>query len=373
MCFISTEQRKQGRKLWWLAVKVSNARWALAGPLFAVMSFQAPTLLGAATGEQSQPAFGFAIDGMPDRPGLNALERTTGVRPRLIMFYLQWPSDPGKGIFPELALRAIQANGALPILSWEPMFFDSDKHERMIAAESIVAGKYDSYLRHFARESRVLGKPYLIRFAHEMNLARYHWGGSSEEFGPESGAKYRAMFRHVVDVFRAESANNVSWVFCPNADSVPAEAWNKIASYYPGDDAVDVIGLDGYNWGTTQTRVANGWDSEWRSFESIFTAPLQELREIASNKPAAVFETSSSTKGGSKEQWVLAAFDSAKSIGLIALVWFELNKEIDWRLETDVTLSVRKVIDRESATTSAISSLLHLAKEKTGPVQLKGP
>ena len=341
---------------------------ALAGPLFAIMSLQVPILLGAA--EQSPPAFGFAIGGLPDRSELNGLERTTGVRPRLIMFYFQWPSDPEKGIFPEPALRSIQTNGALPVLSWEPMFFDSDQHESMIAAESIVAGKYDTYLRRFARQSREFGKPFLIRFAHEMNLVRYHWGGSAQEFGPESGAKYRAMFRHVVEVFRAESANNISWIFCPNADSVPAEPWNRIASYYPGDDVVDVIGLDGYNWGTTQTRAANGWDSEWRSFESIFAGPLQELRQIASKKPAAVFETSSTTKGGNKEAWVVAAFDSAKSLGLFALVWFELNKETDWRLETAVRLSVRKAIDRESAATSAVFSLLHLAAVRTGSVEL---
>jgi mannan endo-1,4-beta-mannosidase len=312
------------------------------------------------------PAFGFAVGGLPTGPDLNSVESTTGVHPRLVMFYVQWPSDPRNGIFPELSLHSIDAKGAVPILSWEPMFFDSERHEHTIAAESIVGGRYDTYLQRFARESRRFGKPYLIRFAHEMNLAGYHWGSTSQDFGPESGAKYRAMFRHIVEVFRAEKANNVSWVFCPNADSVPTESWNKIGSYYPGDDVVDVIGLDGYNWGTTQTLAANGWNSEWRSFESIFAIPLQELRQITSKKPAAVFETSSAAEGGNKETWILEALDSAKSLGLIALVWFELNKEIDWRLETNVSRAVRDVIDHESATSPNVSPLLRHAKEKPG-------
>jgi mannan endo-1,4-beta-mannosidase len=331
---------------------------SLARVLFVTMTLSFAMLDGLAGETPSPPAFGFAIEGVPTKSDLNSLERTTGVRPRIIMFYLQWPSRPEIGIFPGEALRSIEASGALPVLTWEPKFVDSETHEQAIPAESITAGKYDSYLQRFARESRQFGKPYLIRFAHEMNLARYHWGGSLQEFGPGSAEKYRAMFRHVVAVFRAQKANSIRWVFCPNADSVPATPWNQIGSYYPGDDVVDIVGLDGYNWGTTQTRAASGWDSEWRSFESIFAAPLQELKRVASEKPAAVFETSSASEGGNKEEWILAALDSAKSLGLTALIWFELNKEIDWRLETNVSVAVRLTIDRETASSAVASGLL---------------
>jgi mannan endo-1,4-beta-mannosidase len=322
------------------------------------MNLPFSALSGLAGEAPSSPAFGFAIEGIPTPSELNSLERATGMRPSIIMFYLQWPSEPETGIFPGEALRSIEANGALPALTWEPKFLDSEKREQMNPAESIIAGRYDTYLQRFARESRQFRKPYLIRFAHEMNLARYHWGGGLQEFGPESAEKYRAMFRHVVAVFRAEKANNVRWVFCPNADSIPATPWNQIASYYPGNDVVDVVGLDGYNWGTTQTRAANGWDSEWRSFESIFATPLQELKRLASEKPAAIFETSSASEGGNKEEWILAALDSAKSLGLTGLIWFEVNKEIDWRLETNVSTAVRLTIDRETAPSPVASGLL---------------
>jgi mannan endo-1,4-beta-mannosidase len=324
----------------------------------AAMTLQIAMFPGLAAEGPGQPAFGFAIGGVPTRSDLNSLKGATGIRPRLIMFYLQWPSEPENGIFPGGALRSIESSGALPVLTWEPKFLDSEKHERMITAESIITGKYDGYLRRFASESREFNKPFLIRFAHEMNLARYHWGGSAQEFGPESPEKYRAMFRHVVEVFRAQQGNNVHWVFCPNADSIPIEPWNQIASYYPGNDVVDIVGLDGYNWGTTQTRAANGWDSEWRSFESIFAAPLQELKQVASGKPVAVFETSSASEGGNKEEWILAALDSAKSLGFTALLWFELNKEVDWRLETNVSVAVRSAIDRASAPSPSVSNLL---------------
>jgi mannan endo-1,4-beta-mannosidase len=326
--------------------------------LLAALSLQFTMLADTTAESSSQLLFGFAMEGKPNRSDLHSLEKATGIQPRLTEFYLQWPSKPESGVFPSAALAAIEAADALPVLTWEPMFIDPGKAEHTIRASSITSGKYDAYLQRFAWESRQFGKPFLIRLAHEMNLARYHWGGTPQEFGPESPSRYRAIFRYVVSVFRAQKADNVRWVFCPNVDAVPQEPWNQIASYYPGDDVVDVIGLDGYNWGTTQTRAADGWESKWRSFLEIFAAPLQELKRIASGKPAAVFETSSASQGGSKESWVLEAPDSAKSLGLTALVWFEVNKEIDWRLETNVSEAVRAAIHRENPSTPWASSLL---------------
>jgi hypothetical protein len=304
------------------------------------------------------PLFGFAIEGKPDRSDLQALEKDTKIQPRLTEFYLQWPSKPEEGGFPSESLAAIEAAGDIPVLTWEPMSIDPAKAEHAIPAASITSGKYDDYLQRFARESRQFAKPFLVRFAHEMNLARYHWGGTPQEFGPESPARYQAMFRHVVSAFRAQKADNVRWVFCPNVDSVPAEPWNQIPSYYPGDEVVDVVGLDGYNWGTTQTRAANGWESKWRSFAAIFTSPLQELKRTATGKPAGVFEVSSASQGGAKESWVLEALDSSKSLGLVALIWFEVNKEIDWRLETNVSEAVRATINYQNPSTPWASSLL---------------
>jgi mannan endo-1,4-beta-mannosidase len=329
-----------------------------AHALLIALSLQLAILSHSAAESRAHPLFGFAIEGLPTQAALKTLKKATGIQAPLVMIYLQWPSKSEGGGFPGETLHAIEASGAVPVLTWEPMFVDPEKDEHAIPAESITAGKYDVYLQRFARESRKFEKPFLIRFAHEMNLARYHWGGTPQEFGPQSAARYRDMFRYVVAVFRAQKADNVRWAFCPNAESVPAERWNQITSYYPGDDVVDVIGIDGYNWGTTQTRAANGWASEWRSFGSIFTGPLQDLKDVASGKPTAVFETSSASEGGNKEEWVLDALDSARSLGLAAVIWFEVNKEIDWRLETNVSEGVRAAINHDNLSISSARSLL---------------
>ena len=84
---------------------------------------------------------------------MEALHADTGIEPRLVEFYLQWPSEPNGGIFPRESLAVIKAAGAVAVLSWEPMFIDSAGAEHVIPADSVTSGKYDPI------SSDCLGKP----------------------------------------------------------------------------------------------------------------------------------------------------------------------------------------------------------------------
>src|SRR6056297_2572877 len=234
--------------------------------------------------EKDDLFFGIAVPGIDfDKQQFHSWESQVGIPLQMINFFLQWPKDPEKGHFPYSTLRSIRAFGAIPCLTWEPMFYDQGK-ERMVSWRSIVEGKYDRYIRFFAQEARDWGYPFLLRFAHEMNLQRYHWGTRKEDYGPKSPQHYQEMFRYVVSKFRQEGADNAFFVFCPNAESVPnpnydpSAGWNKAADYYPGDEYVQVLGMDGYNWGTTQTVEEDGWKSHWQSFEDIFRPLYHQLR-----------------------------------------------------------------------------------------------
>jgi beta-mannanase len=195
----------------------------------------------------------------------------------------------------------------------------------------------------------------IVRFAHEMNLSRYHWGGSMDDYGPESPGKYRDMFRHVVRIFRESGAGNALFAFCPNAESVPnpmhdpEAGWNRAARYYPGDEYVDVLGMDGYNWGTTRNFDEHGWDSRWETFEGIFKDIFDELKSLNRDKPLYVFETSSVSRGGDKNLWIREAFASAREWGVNAVVWFHADKEEDWRLirfkESRYYFEVKKMME----------------------------
>lgn len=285
----------------------------------------------AGAGEGKAPVWGVALDGNPIAAAQIAqAERESGRRAVLVLFYIQWPEHPAADGFPRESLETIRRAGAVPVLSWEPMFYRDGKVTEIPAA-AILGGEYDAYIDRFAIGAREWGGELILRFGHEANLDWYHWGTAAAAFGPESPAIYKALFRYVVKRFRQAGTTGVKWAFCPNADSVPAAPWNRAAAYYPGDDVVDLLGMDGYNWGTTRTAARDGWTSNWRSFEETFGALRQELLALAPGKPLYVFETASASEGGDRREWFREALATARRWGLAGLVWFQVNKELDWR------------------------------------------
>jgi mannan endo-1,4-beta-mannosidase len=304
---------------------------------------------------QPQPlTWGFAVDGYPVTAAqLSTIEASTGLCPDMFVFFLQWPAPDAQtsGQFPAESVAAISTAGATPVITWEPMYFKDGK-EVSIAHQTLLTGKYDNYILRFANGAKAYKKTIMIRFAHEMNLKRYHWGTTEKEYGPESPAIYQKMHRYVVDLFRRAGADNVLWVFCPNAESVPNTSfdpnagWNTISRYYPGDAYADVLGADGYNWGTTRKKQTHGWESRWMSFRDIFTKPVAELKKLdkGNAKPVMVFETSTAAVGGNKKEWIADAIRDAPALGIVGIAWFQSNKETDWRIESGTDKDYVKII-----------------------------
>ena len=296
--------------------------------------------------------FGMALEGGPiTLEQLRAEEQDTGLPIQLAVFFLQWPERPAATGFPRESLENVHRLGALPCITWEPMHYTGGR-EIMIPASRIIEGGYDLYIRHFAQEAARWGKPLFLRFGHEMNIERYHWGTAKKDYGAESPGLYVRMFRHVADIFREEGAANVLFVFCPNAESVPntsydpSAGWNLATAYYPGDEYVDVLGMDGYNWGTSRTVARHGWKSSFLSFERIFGKLHRDLRSLSPDKPILVFETASVAMGGDKSAWIREAVRTALDWQLSGLTWFQANKELDWRIQAHTDGTYRKVLRR---------------------------
>lgn len=308
--------------------------------LLAVLILPVLTGLALAAGagaEGKALCWGLALDGYPITGSLlDTVEREVRLPPKIVVFFLQWPSTPQPTGFPGESLDAIWARGVVPCLTWEPMYYQ-DGREIAVSHGRILNGEYDVFLTSFAKAAKQWGKPLIIRFAHEMNLERYHWGTEREAYGPQSPEIYKRLFRYVVSVFRKAGASNVLWAFCPNSESLPnvsfdpQASWNEVAHYYPGDDVVDVLGADGYNWGTTQTKEQNGWDSHWRSFDQLFSSVVAQLRALSPTKPFLIFETATVSEGGDKELWIADAVRKAAEWNLQGLLWFHVRKEQDWR------------------------------------------
>jgi len=279
--------------------------------------------------------FGLAVEGLPDTRQVQTMQKELGLDLDIINVYIQWPAAPDDvqtGSFPTKTAYATAAIDAGLCITWEPMFLQ-DGEEHAVPATEILAGKWDPYILSFAAKARAWGAPFILRFAHEMNLARYHWGTRAEAYGPQSPGLYRQMFRYMAEKLQAAGASNCILAFCPNAESLPQAPWNRAAQYYPGDDVVELLGMDGYNWGATQNVEEHGWQSQWRDFTDIFHDIHEQLRAISSDKPVLVFETASVRQGGDREHWLADAVSTARTWGLAGLVWFQADKEQQWRLE----------------------------------------
>jgi beta-mannanase len=132
----------------------------------------------------------------------------------------------------------------------------------------------------------------------------------------------------VRSVFTAVGATNVRWVWTP---IVEYGGSTPLAGLYPGDGSVDVVGLDGYNWGSTKPNIG------WKSFSQVFGPSLTRVRSL-SRKPLWIAEIGCTEQGGSKAAWVDDMFATVAADSRIdALVWFDADKETDWRINSSTS------------------------------------
>lgn len=235
-----------------------------------------------------------------------------GTRLGLIMTYMNY----GRPFQDEIMERATR-DGRLMLLTVQTNPGDDVRSDAIYRNARtryyrLLDGKDDDYLREFARAARRFGKPFLFRFDNEMNGDWTAW--SAFQYGKDTDL-YIAAWRHAREIFRAEGADNAIWVWNPNCDSLPRFAWNRQSRYWPGADAVDLVGLTCYN--------TAGSPEKWRSFEQLYRPLYQEYMQLYGDKPFLITEFSSHTAGGEKPRWVREMFDSLATMPNIRMaVWW---------------------------------------------------
>ena len=250
---------------------------------------------------------------------LDLFEQDAGKRAGVLMYFQGWAYDE----FNASLAASVAARGTIPEITWEPWDYKLGLDQPAYALARIIDGSHDAYITRWARGAKAYGGPLLVRFAHEMNDRHYPW---SEQVNGNQPGQYVAAWRHVVDIFRAEGATNVAWIWAPN---VSYAGTTPLAPLYPGDGYVDWIGVDGYNGGTDLP-----WGG-WLTFAQIFGSTLAEIAAITTTKPVMIGETSSAEAGGSKASWITDFFAELRSRPQIqGFVWFNHNKETDWRVQS---------------------------------------
>ena len=145
-------------------------------------------------------------------------------------------------------------------------------------------------------------------FSHEPESS------DSAKFG--TAPQYIAAYQHVVDIMRAENATNISYVWQMTAYGFVRKGAGNAINYYPGDNYVDYVAADAYNWGGC---VAH---SSWRDL-SVIANPVLAFAQ-AHNKLAMLAEFGSQT-GPQRAAWLASAqqYFIANQSELVAAFYFD--------------------------------------------------
>ena len=201
--------------------------------------------------------------------------------------------------FPAARVRAVWAtHRTIPFIR---LMARSDWREgcadRRYSLARLLAGDFDEELRAYARAAAATRIPLMLEFGTEANGDWFPWSGRCNG-GP---ARFRAAWRHVVGLFRAAGADNVTWVLHLDASDP-----RTIAAYYPGARWVDWVGLSAYG--------AQQPGDPWPSFDSVFAPAYRALARAAPGKPLALLEFGTIVEPGhDKAAWIRAALHAAAS------------------------------------------------------------
>ncbi len=270
--------------------------------------------------------FGAYVDGMTNAPERLAAFESMVRTPTDIASYYWGYGD----IFPAATERAFARGGTRKVLlSWDmgPTRFSE-----------WTSGQHDGYLDDLVSAARDYPWTVYVRPWPEMNGDWQQFQPTADGDRPYGGtyAEFRSAWRYLVTYFRARGVTNLRWVFNPTVDVYAGTT--PVASIWPGADYVDVLGIDGFNWGQDAK-----W-GRWKSFPELFTPMYRRLTRLHPTAPVWICEVGSKepTRADgaprdprhSKARWTKDALTGRGFPRLKAIVWFHARKERDWRVNS---------------------------------------
>ena len=248
----------------------------------------------------SRSYLGIYTAGLPESyAGVSAFTAATGVRPGLVMYYSGWLERFQTAFAGEAA-----KHGAAPLVQIEPTG---------VSVAAIASGRYDAYLRSYALAVKAFGSQVILSFGHEMNGSWYSWG-----YQHTSPADFVAAWRHVVTVFRAVGAQNVTWLWTVNIVRCRCHIESP-ASWWPGSSYVNWVGIDGYYY-----------QPSWK-FAALFGSTIKAVRALTLD-PILITETAA--PAASQPAKIADLFAGIRAYGLLGFVWFDHDKSEQWRISS---------------------------------------
>lgn len=240
-------------------------------------------------------------------------------------------------VIPGTSVQRLIDNGYRPIITWEMMYSSYPTLDPVQPRlNKITTGFFDSYIDMFANQIKTYSDTIIIRLFHEFDGNWYSW--SIEENGQDP-ANLISAHRYIVDRFNTLGVSNVLWMWSPNSSPSPNAAYNWFVDAYPGDMYVDIIATSVYNHPLTGT-------PPWRSFRSLLAENYYYIKKFFPSKPFLIAEAAcreryagESSASQTKAEWICQTSKDLQSYfsKTKALVFFNANKEHDWRINSSIT------------------------------------
>jgi mannan endo-1,4-beta-mannosidase len=295
-------QQRQGSQRSWrtgrfkVVTAVIAAAVITAGVVFYNLSSDHSGPLPTHLPPASASYLGVYAEGVPHSYAeVTAFTNATGAKPDLVMYYSGWFVP-----FPTSFADTAAQNGAAPLVQMDP---DN------IKIAQIAAGRYDGYLSSYAEAVRAYGHPVILSFGHEMNGNWSTWG-----YKHTSPAVFVAAWQHIVNVFRALGASNVTWLWTVNIinDSQSGKVTDP-KPWWPGSSYVTWVGIDGYY-------LKPSWQ-----FAPLFGPTIGVVRTLTTD-PILIAETGALQTVGQPGK-ITNLFAGIQSYGLLGFVWFNTSSE----------------------------------------------
>ncbi len=319
----------------------------------------------AALAPESGALFGVNLDW--HNKSLADFAKDLGQKPAVSVSFTGFPLTTKDEDDLRRAVEQIRADGQMMLLTLEP-------HNGLATITEETAAALAKDLAEFNDD----GVPVIVRFAHEMNGSWYAWSqqpqaykeafqtlanavhstapGSAMMWAPNYGGGYPFAGGQ----FEAKPGTPEFAALDTNGDSALTMDDDSYAPYYPGDDAVDWVGMSLYHWGNTYPwgenelpeprkfadqltgnyRGANGDDSLLPDFYGVYGT--QRGKPVAIPETAALFAPSAGgeSEAAIKEAWWSQLFSPGthqQFPQLKMINWFEWDKEevevkgrVDW-------------------------------------------
>ncbi|MHA7262223.1 glycoside hydrolase family 26 protein [Arthrobacter sp. TMN-37] len=325
-----------------------------------------------------------------------------GQRPAVAVSFADFPFSAEDPSLISAAAEQVRQEGGILLLTLEPQQGLAEvTRERAEGLAALLAGFNTS------------GVPVIVRFAHEMNGSWYPWGQQPQA--------YIAAFRRIAEAIH-QGAPGSAIMWAPNYgggypfaggshESLPGTAGfplldttgdgvltahdDPYAPYYPGDDAVDWVGMslyhwgDAYPWGESEIPEAGKFadqltgDYNGRNGDESMLPDFHTEYGVGRGKPVAIPETAALVTDdidglrelNIKRAWWEQVFDPAvqEEFPQLKMVnWFEWNKlepeigaAVDWTVTGDPSI--------RSAFTAALPAWYRFAEEPENCGEQLGP